>query len=273
MSTIWGTHDQAQAWVMWRDEESVTRVGPGGDIDFRALSRIREFYEPRVSRPLRVSQRPPGKPPGNGWPKIARTTTRAPTNEAVVTVTPEGDARITTPTPRLGSPADLYEACARGKVIVWGRFKGRELKLIPAREWCWGRPPDGWACLTFDMTELRQEFPAKGRAELRGPDCCGPEPDQPRAGAEPIPNRPGGGGGKAGQRGPVPTADKIRDAARPLIANSCIPAKTISWDQFHIKVCSILDVKPTDRGYGLDTIQRAVRPLLPGAEKTKNTAS
>ena len=134
MSTIWGTHDQALAWAIWRDEESVTRVGPGGDIGFRALARIRVFYPPQVSRPPRVSRRPPEKPPGRGWPKIPMATASLPTNEAIVTVTPEGHARIVTSTPRLGSPAEFYEACARGEVIVWGRFNDGEPKPIPT----WG---------------------------------------------------------------------------------------------------------------------------------------
>lgn len=95
--------------------------------------------------------------------------------------------------------------------------------------------------------------------------------------ASPIPTKPDGEaalGNKrpTGRRGPVPTADKIRDAARSLIANGCIPANTITWDQFHICICSALNVNPSDRGYGLDTIQRAVRSLL-GTEKTENTES
>jgi hypothetical protein len=110
------------------------------------------------------------------------------------------------------------------------------------------------------------------------PDPKLEEKSRSAADPSPIPTKPGGEaalGNKrpTGGRGPVPTAEKIKDAARPLIANGCIPGKTIPWDQFHIRVCNVLNVKPSDRGYGLDTIQRAVRSLLSGTEKTENTES
>jgi hypothetical protein len=73
--------------------------------------------------------------------------------------------------------------------------------------------------------------------------------------------------------GPIPTADRIETAARELLAAGHVPAQTITWEQFRTELCKKLNVKPEQRGYSLDTIQAAVRPLLSAAQVTEGTES
>jgi hypothetical protein len=84
-------------------------------------------------------------------------------------------------------------------------------------------------------------------------------PGQRRRGPKPTTKRP-----RRGKRrtGPRPTADKIRTAAQTLIDAGQVPVEKIPWADFHPLLCSKLGVKPTTRGYRLDTAQRALRPLL-----------
>lgn len=71
--------------------------------------------------------------------------------------------------------------------------------------------------------------------------------------------------------GPMPTAEAIINAAKLIIAAGRIPGKTITWEKFREEICESLKVNPETRGYGLDTIQTAVRPLLKRAEETEIT--
>jgi hypothetical protein len=63
-------------------------------------------------------------------------------------------------------------------------------------------------------------------------------------------------------RGPKPTGEAIKNAAEPIIRAGCVPGKTITWERFREKICCKLKVRPETRGYGLDTIQKSIRPLL-----------
>jgi hypothetical protein len=75
--------------------------------------------------------------------------------------------------------------------------------------------------------------------------------------------------------GPVSTRDAIQKAAQPLINKRRIPGKTIPWQTFEVEICGVLKQPPGTRGYKIDTIQAAVRPLLlrlgqQSAESTEN---
>jgi hypothetical protein len=76
--------------------------------------------------------------------------------------------------------------------------------------------------------------------------------------------------------GPIATANKIRAGAEHLLASGQTPGSTMTWRKFQTELCKELGVKPDDRGYGIDTIQAAVRPLLrqiidnDDAESTEN---
>jgi hypothetical protein len=69
-------------------------------------------------------------------------------------------------------------------------------------------------------------------------------------------------------RGPVPTKDSIKAAARKLIAAGRVPAKTIPWKTFHEELCAELGVQPSERGYSLQTIQAAVSELRRDTQDT-----
>ena len=62
--------------------------------------------------------------------------------------------------------------------------------------------------------------------------------------------------------GPIPTADKIRQAGKTLIVAGHVPLETIFWARFQEKLCAELGVKPKSRGYSIDTIRKALRPIL-----------
>ncbi len=74
-------------------------------------------------------------------------------------------------------------------------------------------------------------------------------------------------------RGPKATAEAIKNAAEPMICAGCVPGKTMAWERFREKICCKLKVKPETRGYGLDTVQNAVRPLIDGIRKTETSES
>jgi hypothetical protein len=64
------------------------------------------------------------------------------------------------------------------------------------------------------------------------------------------------------RHGPIPTRDKIMEAAQRLMhEHNFFPGENMPWEQFRIKICNVLNVKPGDRGYSLDTMQAAVRSL------------
>jgi hypothetical protein len=46
-----------------------------------------------------------------------------------------------------------------------------------------------------------------------------------------------------------------------------VPPDTIPWAEFETKLCAEIGVKPDTRGYKLDTIQNAVRPLIEEARE------
>jgi hypothetical protein len=62
--------------------------------------------------------------------------------------------------------------------------------------------------------------------------------------------------------GPKPTAGGIVNAAVPILAAGRVPGKTVTWETFREEICKTLGVKPETRGYGLDTLQKSVRPLI-----------
>jgi hypothetical protein len=76
------------------------------------------------------------------------------------------------------------------------------------------------------------------------------------------------------RRGPAPTKEKIQIVAKSLFASGLIPPDTITWKAFQVALCKELGVTTSQRGYSLDTIEAAVRPLLPhylNGEKTEST--
>jgi hypothetical protein len=76
--------------------------------------------------------------------------------------------------------------------------------------------------------------------------------------------------------GPTATARGIQIAAQRLFTAGEIPGRTITWKRFHVAICKEIGVNTDQRGYSLDTIQAAVRPLLKqlpdkgSAENTEN---
>jgi len=83
---------------------------------------------------------------------------------------------------------------------------------------------------------------------------------------------------KASQRksrpGPISTGSSIQTAAERLFALGRVPGRTITWKKFQAALCREVGVKTDQRGYSLDTIQAAVRPLLlriPNRENAEST--
>jgi hypothetical protein len=129
------THDQALAWVVWRDPASVRRVGPCGDVGYRQLRGMRARYgAPADTSPLTL--------------EIGRSDDDA--LEALF----RGPHRIG------GKPDDLAGACADGIVKADGCFEGGRMETIPAAEWKSGRLSSRWKDVTFSAIELRKAFPA-----------------------------------------------------------------------------------------------------------------
>jgi hypothetical protein len=73
--------------------------------------------------------------------------------------------------------------------------------------------------------------------------------------------------------GPIPTANNIQTAAKRLFASGRVPNGTVTWKQFQTELCKEIGVKADQRGYGLDTIQAAVRPLLPRTPDAESAES
>ena len=57
-----------------------------------------------------------------------------------------------------------------------------------------------------------------------------------------------------------------------LIREDRVPGETVPWEQFQELLCEKLKVKPGTRGYGLDTIQNALRPILKERQAKKTAA-
>lgn len=150
MSNERWSFDQALAWTVWRDDDSVRRVGPGGAMrygttSYRDLKRRRLFYD----APARVD--------AAGNPIDHRDAAGKPIgySDAITA------ARFNGP-PRIGREEDLYRACAAGKLKATGRFDGGRVETIDAAEWMNGRPSPKWSEITFDVQELHRMFPADG---------------------------------------------------------------------------------------------------------------
>jgi hypothetical protein len=81
--------------------------------------------------------------------------------------------------------------------------------------------------------------------------------------------------GRNTQRGPSSTAPLITRAAQTLVAAGKVPGKTITWKKFQAELCRSLNVAKGQRGYSIDSIQKAVRPLLNliATENAGNTES
>jgi hypothetical protein len=71
------------------------------------------------------------------------------------------------------------------------------------------------------------------------------------------------------QHGPTPTADNIKEAGQTLIDEGYVPAETVPWKQFEMMLCQKLRIEPGARGYSLDSIQNALRPLLQKRQAAK----
>jgi hypothetical protein len=60
--------------------------------------------------------------------------------------------------------------------------------------------------------------------------------------------------------GPIKTEQEIKDGAKRLFERGLTP-ETCGWEPFRGKLCKELGVSIDTRGYGLDTVQRAVKLL------------
>jgi hypothetical protein len=74
------------------------------------------------------------------------------------------------------------------------------------------------------------------------------------------------------QKGPIATKPKIVDAAKPLINRGRTPSSCGTWEKFRRELCHEAGVVRTSRGWQLDTVQNAVRPLLKKSEQSAEEA-
>jgi hypothetical protein len=151
------TEDQALAWMYWRGEESVARVGPQGDTTFRSLRQRRE-WRCSIDSSARMEWRNMGGPVGET--ADGRLIYASPPSENAYRLL------CSPPPPRPGKVGEfaalqalLYSACERGEIDAWGRFNNGELKRILAVEFAEPRRPAGWTDLRFEWTALRRLFP------------------------------------------------------------------------------------------------------------------
>jgi len=69
--------------------------------------------------------------------------------------------------------------------------------------------------------------------------------------------------------GPSPTVDRIKEAGQTLIDEGHVPSETVPWERFGVMLCRKLGIGPKTRGYSLDSIQKAMRPLLQKRQAAK----
>jgi hypothetical protein len=69
--------------------------------------------------------------------------------------------------------------------------------------------------------------------------------------------------------GPSPTTDRIKEAGQTLIDEGHVPPETVPWERFGEMLCKKLGIAPGTRGYSLDSIQSAMRPLLQKRQAAK----
>jgi hypothetical protein len=101
---------------------------------------------------------------------------------------------------------------------------------------------------------------ADGHAPATAEDPAGTRDSQANGKASAAPRR---------QHGPSPTADKIKEAGQALIDEGHMPPETVPWKQFQKMLCQKLRIQPGARGYSLDSIQNALRPLLQKRQAAK----
>jgi hypothetical protein len=152
---IWWNRSQALAWVVWRDEKSVVRVGPSGDISFaqlyaerKALARARARY----SAPVRPEAALALPIDADGVTAIERA------RQAKLSGYTAPLSRFEIPE-MIGSPADLDDACAGELLTAYGRFSGGEREPIPAMQCAHDGPSARWTKIVYKAAELRQCFP------------------------------------------------------------------------------------------------------------------
>jgi hypothetical protein len=79
--------------------------------------------------------------------------------------------------------------------------------------------------------------------------------------------------GQAKQRGPRSTKKQIEDAALQLISRGRTPTRCGSWEDFRRELCDHLNKPHNARGFGPDTVQKAVRPILASLEKAAHSTT
>jgi hypothetical protein len=120
---------------------------------------------------------------------------------------------------------------------------------------------------------LAEALAAAGFASRRQtPGRSGPHPRLPSRIREAT-QRPGHKAPAPRHRpGPKSTADRIREAGKALMKEGSVPGETVLWERFGERLCRKLGVEPGTRGYGLDTIQNALRPFLKERQAKRLTA-
>jgi hypothetical protein len=151
LQMIWLTRDQALAWVVWRDDESVERVGPQGDTTHRDLVEIRR----RLARTRARYNAPVRQDAGGNEIDYQDANGRQIGYRDAEAAAP---FRGTVP-PIVGSPAELDRACADHRVTAYGRLDGGEREPIPSVQCAGSGPSERWTDIVYEAAELRREFP------------------------------------------------------------------------------------------------------------------
>jgi hypothetical protein len=146
-------------------------------------------------------------------------------------------------------------------------------KIKPILAWHEEEPPDK-TLLRFRREDVLNVISALGAdgviinmlLDQHAPHTAGEQPADGGGAVEPHTAR-----NSPSKRGPIATADKIRVAGRALIAEGYVPPETIMWDRFRKLLCDRIGVNPETRGYGLDTIQKALRPILKIDRQSRKT--
>ena len=134
---------------------------------------------------------------------------------------------------------------------------------------------------TLTASELFRYLMPTRQASKESPQAARPPVEKAVAGSAEIAARPQESdatetptpGRRMPRPGPISTANIIQTAAERVLALGQVPGRTIKWKEFQTVLCKEIGVKIDQRGYSLDSIQAAVRPLLRQLPNSGNAGS